>query len=63
MGADLNPVLSVHPPEWREKWFSLIPGGRLCDPSELKGVSDAAIHTYAAQIADESSTGVRLPGL
>lgn len=40
MFANFNTVLSVHPPEWREKWFSLIPGGRLCDPSELKGVSD-----------------------
>lgn len=33
-------VLSVHPPEWREKWFQMIPGGRLCDPAELKGVGD-----------------------
>ena len=33
-------MLSVHPQEWREKWFQMIPGGRLCDPAELKGVSD-----------------------
>ena len=32
-------MLSVHPQEWRDKWFTMIPGGRLCDPAELKGVS------------------------
>jgi hypothetical protein len=37
--ANMPPVLSVHPQEWREKWFQMIPGGRLCDPAELKGVS------------------------
>lgn len=31
-------MLSVHPQEWRDKWFQMIPGGRLCDPAELKGV-------------------------
>lgn len=31
-------MLSVHPEEWRNKWFSMIPAGRLCDPYELKGV-------------------------
>jgi len=39
--TDTFPVLSVHPQEWREKWFQMIPGGRLCDPAELKGVSDS----------------------
>lgn len=33
-------VLSVHPQEWRDTWFGLIPGKRLCDPAELKGVSE-----------------------
>ena len=32
-------MLSVHPEEWRRKWFSMIPAQRLCDPYELKGVS------------------------
>jgi sorbose reductase len=31
-------MLSVHPEEWRKKWFSMIPANRLCDPYELKGV-------------------------
>lgn len=32
-------MLSVHPEEWRKRWFSMIPASRLCDPYELKGVS------------------------
>lgn len=32
-------MLSVHPEEWREQWFRMIPAQRLCDPYELKGVS------------------------
>lgn len=31
-------MLSVHPEEWRQKWFEMIPAARLCDPYELKGV-------------------------
>lgn len=31
-------MLSVHPEEWRNKWFGMIPAQRLCDPYELKGV-------------------------
>lgn len=34
-------MLSVHPEEWRQKWFQMIPAQRLCDPYELKGVSRA----------------------
>jgi len=34
-------MLSVHPEEWRQKWFQMIPAQRLCDPYELKGVSKA----------------------
>lgn len=30
-------MLEVHPQEWRDKWFGMIPAGRLCDPEELKG--------------------------
>lgn len=30
-------MLDVHPREWREKWLSMVPAGRLCDPGELKG--------------------------
>lgn len=32
-------MLSVHPEEWRQKWFGMIPAQRLCDTYELKGVS------------------------
>lgn len=35
-------LLSTHPKEWREKWFTLIPAARLCDPYELKGVCRAS---------------------
>jgi sorbose reductase len=30
-------MLSVHPKEWTDKWFSLIPADRLCATHELKG--------------------------
>lgn len=32
-------MLSVHPKEWRDKWFGMIPASRLCATYELKGVS------------------------
>lgn len=31
-------MLDVHPKEWRETWFSMIPAQRLCSTYELKGV-------------------------
>lgn len=40
-------MLSVHPEEWRRKWFGMIPAQRLCDPYELKGVSGAPCQTEA----------------
>jgi len=40
-------MLSVHPEEWREKWFQMIPAQRLCDPYELKGVSKALPLVFA----------------
>lgn len=42
-------VLSVHPEEWRQKWFTMIPAQRLCDPSELKGVRSTADDLSEAQ--------------
>ena len=30
-------MLTVHPKEWRDKWFGMVPAGRLCDANELKG--------------------------
>lgn len=39
--ANTVKVLSVHPKEFVDKWFDMIPGKRLCDPAELKGVCTA----------------------
>lgn len=39
-----NSVLTQQPPELMEKWLSMIPGGRICDPAELKSVS--CLETY-----------------
>lgn len=50
-------LLSTHPEEWRNKWFSLIPGARLCDPYELKGASyTLASKTCDGQVLMASST-------
>lgn len=32
-------VITTQPPERMEKWLSMIPGGRIADAAELKGVS------------------------
>jgi NAD(P)-dependent dehydrogenase (short-subunit alcohol dehydrogenase family) len=64
-------MLSVHPEEWRKKWFEMIPAQRLCDPYELKGVSSpfsvlsiwlTQIQSYVYLASDASSymTGANL---
>jgi sorbose reductase len=31
-------ILSIHPEEWRKKWFDMIPGARMAKAAELKSV-------------------------
>ena len=31
-------ILDIHPKEWREKWFDMIPAKRMAEAYELKGV-------------------------
>ncbi|KAJ3578448.1 hypothetical protein NPX13_g2121 [Xylaria arbuscula] len=48
-------VLSVHPEEWRKKWFSMIPASRLCQASELKGA-----YVFLASEASSYMTGANM---
>lgn len=32
-------ILDIHPQEWREKWYDMVPAKRFAEAYELKGVS------------------------
>ncbi|PWY88299.1 oxidoreductase [Aspergillus heteromorphus CBS 117.55] len=57
-------ILDIHPQEWREKWYSMIPARRMADAYELKGAyvfcaSDASSYMTGADIVIDG--GYTLP--
>lgn len=38
-------MLDQHPKEWHDKWMSMVPAARVCEPHELKGVSSSLVWT------------------
>lgn len=35
-------ILDIHPQEWRDKWYEMIPAKRMAQTYELKGVSTSS---------------------
>ncbi|KAA8649634.1 hypothetical protein EYZ11_002650 [Aspergillus tanneri] len=57
-------ILDIHPEEWREKWYSMIPAKRMASAYELKGAyvfcaSDASSYMTGADIVIDG--GYTLP--
>jgi NAD(P)-dependent dehydrogenase (short-subunit alcohol dehydrogenase family) len=45
-------ILDIHPKEWREKWYSMVPAQRFADTYELKGVSFEVFFQVKCSSAD-----------
>ena len=55
-------ILSIHPEEWRKKWFDMIPGARMAKAAELKSVSFSKSCVWNTS-ADSHTLGICFPSI